>query len=240
MRPTALLPFLALALPLGLGSCSIHWFDGESHPHSRTIEFLLTEDQARALTITGTLTDVEIHGGAPQPHVVAQVRERYPMAGEVTLVDGVLSYRGLAGDENDGFMEHVTVWLPARVASLNVEVSIGDVSIHDVAASGAVAIDSGLGDIELGRLSVDGEVDVQTGLGDVEASDIDGTLRVDSGLGDLRITRLRGPLASFTTGLGDIRLTALDVKALDYSTGLGDVKAERMSDSFPQPTSVFQ
>jgi hypothetical protein len=240
MRPTVLLPFLAIVLPLGLGSCSIHWNDHRSHPFARTVEFKLTAEQCRSLTISGALADVEVRGGVAEPHVVAQIRERHEMAGNVVLVDGRLSYRDVTGDEDDGFMEQVTVWLPAQVFSLEVDVSHGDVSVSDVNATGGMKIQSGLGDIELNRLGVDGGVDVWTGLGDVEVSDVNGSLRLVTKLGDVAVHRLRGPSANISTGLGDIELVALDVQDLDYSTKLGEVDTERIGNAFPQPAPVYQ
>ncbi|QDU85625.1 hypothetical protein Pla163_27570 [Planctomycetes bacterium Pla163] len=240
MRTTVLLPVLALVPSLGLGGCSIHWNDHRSHPFARTVEFQLTADEVRDLSISGDLTDVEVRGGSPQPVVVAKIRERHEGVGTVALVDGRLSYRDLTGREGEGFMEHVTVWLPAEVSSLRVDVSHGDVWIVDVDATGPLKILSGLGDIELENVSAGGGIDAWTGLGDVDVSGVNGSLRVETKLGDVTVHRLRGPSADIRTGLGDIELVALDVQVLDYATKMGDVHSERIGDSVPQSAPTYQ
>lgn len=197
---------------------------GELNLTSRRIEVLADKydyDFFKLKTLNGDLSVT----GHDLPGAKAEIEVLEKEAGdtEVFFQDGELKLKSKSGRKS--LIGDAKIYLPGKLARLDVESVNGDIVISDFATSGDTVFKGVNGDILVARLKNGAEVSAKTVSGDVSIKESQlNSFQAQSISGDVVISGSAAETAVIKTVSGDIDYSGSSIKNPTVKTVSGDVK----------------
>jgi len=191
---------------------------------SRRIEISLEKypfDSFKIKTLSG---DISVSGHElPGAKAVIEVQETADGDTEAFFEDGGITLKTKSGKKS--FIGGAEIYLPEKLACLNVESVNGDIKIGNFATETATSFKGVNGDIRVSRVKNSGETSVKTVSGDVEISESQfNSLLTQSISGDVLIKETVAETAVIKTVSGDIDYAGSDIKNPAVKTVNGSIK----------------
>lgn len=190
---------------------------------SRQVEISVEKYPYDSFGIKTTAGDISVSGHElPGARAVIEVLENSDGDTEAFFEDGGITLKTKSGKKS--FIGNAKIYLPRKLASLNVESVNGDIKISDFATEAAAAFKGVNGDISVSRVTNGGETSVKTVSGDVEISESQfKSLLTQSISGDVLIKETAAETAVIKTVSGDIDYTGTDIKNPTVKTVSGSI-----------------
>lgn len=208
----------------GLGGLSGLSGLGELNQTSRRIEVSVDKydyDFFKLKTLSGDLsvTGHDLPGAKAEIELLEQVEGDT----EVFFQDGELKLKSKSGRKS--LIGDAKIYLPGKLARLDVESVNGDIVISDLATSGDTVLKGVNGDILVSRLKNGAEVSAKTVSGDVSIKESQlNSFQAQSISGDVVISDSAAETAMIKTVSGDIDYSGSSIKNPTVKTVSGDVK----------------
>ncbi|PIU20261.1 MAG: hypothetical protein COT18_03195 [Elusimicrobia bacterium CG08_land_8_20_14_0_20_59_10] len=177
-------------------------------------------DHFRIKTLRG---DIEVSGhDLPGAKAELEIMEKEEGDTEAFFEDGEIKLKTKTGAKS--VIGDAEIFLPGKLARLDVESLNGDIEISGFATAGPSAFKGVNGDISVSKFSNGSEVSVKTVSGDVEINESQLTsLLAQSISGDIQLKDTAADTAALKTVSGDIDYAGCDIKDPTVTTVNGSI-----------------